>query len=580
MKMLKKSLLAMCMLPSVAFAGQADKYVVTPSDGLTGTQLLQKLEVLGDSLGINAERVMFDGTSVVLSVKDGVLSNAVYGVLSKLDVISTVEKDIVVMPTSVPNDDLYSRQWALFEDAGGIRSQEAHNKSTGLGVVIGVVDTGGVPHPDLDANRLAGYDFVSNVSNARDGDGRDANANDEGDFTTIGQCGASSSSSWHGSHVAGIANGVTDNGVGIASAAPNAKHQHIRALASCGGSLSDIADGVAWASGATVPGTMVNPNPSSVINLSLGGNGTCSSYMQRAINVANENGAVVVVAAGNSSVDASGTVPANCNNVITVASTGRDGARATYSNYGAVVDIAAPGGGNGGGILSTIDSGSREQAGPTYAEYQGTSMATPYVAGVVALLQSAKPDITPTEVEDVLKESARDFPGACVGCGTGIVDADSALTAIGAKEGDRPVQEDPTDPVDEEPVEDQPVEEVEQEVAYGGSTNIRMGDASSFLFFTFTSTTSTSLQVDQNGTQSFVEVEIKHNRLSDLSVSVELPDGQQKALTLVDRKSGKGTYVLNVGDGEFGNYRLSVTDSRAGQSGTITGFKVTQIEKR
>jgi len=199
-------------------------------------------------------------------------------------------------------------------------------------------------------------------------------------------------------------------------------------LGKCGGYTSDIADGIIWASGGTVAGVPANPNKARVLNLSLGGGGSCAATTQSAINGARSRGAVVVVAAGNSAMDASNFSPANCAGVITVAATSRAGGRASYSNFGSIVDIAAPGGDTGAGILSTLNAGTRTPAGDGYASYSGTSMATPHVAGVVALMLSKNPALTPDQVEVKLKASARAFPAACAGCGAGIVDATAAVT--------------------------------------------------------------------------------------------------------------------------------------------------------
>ena len=162
--------------------------------------------------------------------------------------------------------------------------------------------------------------------------------------------------------------------------------------------------------------------------MSLGGSGTCSSSYQNAINAAVSRGTTVVVAAGNSNVNVSGAVPGNCANVIAVAATDRNGARASFSNYGTGIDVSAP----GVGILSTLNSGTQGPGTESYASYNGTSMAAPHVAGVVALLQArATTPKTPSEIESLLKSTARALPGACSGgCGAGIVNAKAALDAV------------------------------------------------------------------------------------------------------------------------------------------------------
>ena len=155
-------------------------------------------------------------------------------------------------------------------------------------------------------------------------------------------------------------------------------------LAKCGGSLSDIADAIIWAAGGTVSGIPANANPAKVINMSLGGSGACGTTYQAAIDSAVSRGTTVVVAAGNSNQDASGFRPANCNSVVTVAASNPSGSLSYYSNYGATVDLTAPGGDTsvtGGGILSTLNTGTTTPASAGYASYQGTSMATPHVGG-------------------------------------------------------------------------------------------------------------------------------------------------------------------------------------------------------
>lgn len=339
--------------------------------------------------------------------------------------VQSVEVDQMLYPTLTPNDSRLSDRWAFGTTNAGLNIRPAWEKSTGANLVVAVIDTGIVSHPDLDANILPGYDFISDATAARDGNGRDNNPADEGDWNSTSGC-ATSNSSWHGTHVAGTVAAVTTTGV--AGTAFNAKVVPVRVLGRCGGSLSDIADAIIWASGGTVSGVPANPNEAEVINISLGGGGTCSSTMQSAINGAVSRGTTVVVAAGNSAANVSGSLPANCANVIAVAATTSAGAKASYSNYGSGIDVSAP----GSGILSTLNSGTTTPGNASYASYNGTSMAAPHVAGVVALMQSvALNPLTPATVKALLKASARPMPVACTqGCGAGLVDADGAVAAV------------------------------------------------------------------------------------------------------------------------------------------------------
>jgi len=348
--------------------------------------------------------------------------------------VEYAEPDRIMTAMAVPNDPSYSQQWDLYEGAGGINVTGAWGKSTGTGINVAVLDTGYRPHADLSGQILQGYDFIASTGIANDGNGRDNDASDPGDWTPAGSCASGTpaqdqTSSWHGTHVAGTIAARTNNGLGIAGIAYNAKIVPARVLGRCGGYTSDIADAIVWASGGSVSGVPANANQARVLNLSLGGSGNCDSTTQDAINGARSRGAVVVVAAGNSNVDASTSAPANCAGVITVAAVGRSGGKASYSNYGNVVDVAAPGGDSGAGILSTLNSGTAGPASDSYAYYVGTSMATPHVAGVAALMLAANPALSPDEVEAKLKSTARAFPAACNGCGAGIIDAQAAVNA-------------------------------------------------------------------------------------------------------------------------------------------------------
>ncbi|WP_404341231.1 S8 family peptidase [Pseudoalteromonas mariniglutinosa] len=350
--------------------------------------------------------------------------------------VEYIEIDQMLKPFATPNDPRYADQWHYYEQAGGLNLPTAWDSATGSGAVVAVLDTGYRPHADLNANILPGYDMISNLSVANDGDGRDNDARDPGDAVAAGECGnnGAQSSSWHGTHVAGTVAAVTNNGEGVAGVAYDAKVVPVRVLGKCGGLTSDIADGIIWASGGAVAGIPNNNNPADVINMSLGGGGACGSTTQNAINQARNNGAVVVIAAGNDNDNSANYNPGNCNGVVNVASVARNGGRAYYSNYGSNIDVAAPGGAqsfanDSEGVLSTYNAGSSSPSNDSYGFSQGTSMAAPHVAGVAALIKQVKPTATPDEIESILKSTTRPFPATCTSCGTGIVDAAAAVAA-------------------------------------------------------------------------------------------------------------------------------------------------------
>lgn len=303
--------------------------------------------------------------------------------------VEYVEVDKLNHPFLTPNDTSFSQQYGLGTGAGGIRATEAWDITNGAGVVVAVIDTGITSHSDLNANILPGYDFIIDTAVAADGNGRDSNPADPGDAY------GGNPSSWHGTHVAGTVAAVTNNAKGVAGVAYGAKVVPIRALGKGGGYDSDIADAIIWASGGTVSGVPANANPAEVINLSLGGSGACGTTTQSAINGAVSRGSTLVIAAGNSNANTTGFSPANCNNVVAVGAVTSTGARASYSNYGSLVDVAAP----GSAVLSTLNTGTSGPGSESYASYSGTSMAAPHVAGVVALMQSkatsGKPSRTP-----------------------------------------------------------------------------------------------------------------------------------------------------------------------------------------
>lgn len=358
--------------------------------------------------------------------------------------------DLVASTSAVSHDPGFGNQHGLMGSTdgfpAGIDATTAWNITTGSsGTVLAVVDTGVLPHPDFIDRLLPGYDFVQNVNNAGDGDGRDNDATDPGDHTTANQCHEGSTaqnSTWHGTHVTGIAAADGANGIGIAGVSWRTKILPVRVLGKCGGLTSDIIDGIRWAAGLQVPGVPTNPNPAHIINLSLGGyqpNG-CDRPTQEAINEAIGQGAVVVVAAGNYSQNAKMYTPANCEGVLTVMATDPFGELASYSNYSFSGDVSAPGGdlnryGSIGGIYSTVGSGTTTRGVPSYGYKHGTSMASPHVSGSAALALAANPRLTGGELAYLLKFMSNDFPSGtyCKSfkiCGDGIVD--SASTVAGA----------------------------------------------------------------------------------------------------------------------------------------------------
>ncbi|MFN7135528.1 MAG: S8 family serine peptidase, partial [Myxococcales bacterium] len=330
---------------------------------------------------------------------------------------------------AVPRDSLYKYQWHYPQ----MQLPAAWDVTKGKeSVIVAVVDTGIVQHADLGARVLAGFDMISDPAIAGDGDGRDDNPRDEGKDLPQG------ASSWHGTHVAGTIGALTDNNAGVAGVDWNCRIVPVRALGRGGGTGADIAAAMAWAVGVPVQGVKANASPAQVVNLSLGGDGPASQVYQDAIDEGNKRGAIFVIAAGNENENTSNKRPANQKNVLTVGAVGFTGSKASYSNFGAEVDVVAPGGemaqdadgdGQPDGVLSTH----ADQKGATNFGYeQGTSMATPHVAGLVALMKSVNTALDHAKAEQILKETAVGAFKCSQGCGSGLVNATSgARTSSG-----------------------------------------------------------------------------------------------------------------------------------------------------
>ena len=361
-------------------------------------------------------------------------------------------------------DPMMRLQWYL-DSEYGVNATDAWKVTKGSpSIVVAVVDSGITEHPDLDDNIVAGYDFISSSRESRDGNGRDADPSDPGDYLTSGE-----NSSWHGTHVAGII-AAESNSIGITGVAPRVKIQPVRVLGPNGGTEADIAAGINWAIGVRISGVTTNATPAKVINLSIGSSdfSTCytNSPVQLAIDEAKRRDVTLVTAAGNDDQIATASFPGNCSGNITIGATGIKGDRSYYSNYSDYnriydvyigVDISAPGGDDragigapaGGQIWSTLNDGTRSPGNPTYGKQQGTSMSSPIAAGVVALMYSIRPTITDDQVWSILSKTAKPFAASseCTDqliettlnngtkvttglCGVGIIDAAAAVKAV------------------------------------------------------------------------------------------------------------------------------------------------------
>ncbi|PDV99350.1 S8 family serine peptidase [Candidatus Chloroploca asiatica] len=422
-------------------------------------QLAADPTTFADALGTRVQASLtyvrpFDATTHILAVT-GVTTQASFDrLLQRLAQDAQVEAvapDTRVFAQIEPQDPGYQRYGWSFKPVTpenyGANLPPAWTVTTGSpNIVIGIIDTGILlNHEDLAGRQIPGnpgYDVIDDTAVAGDGTGRDADPSDPGDYVTEAEAASGPlegcdvvNSSWHGSHVAGTIGAQANNDRGPAGVNWVSPMLHVRTLGKCGGYISDVLDGLLWAAGEPVVGLPLNPNPVQVANMSLGGGGTCNSFIQDIINRVVQRGVVVVVAAGNQNRNVSETIPANCSGVISVAATAQSGDRASYSNYGNLITLAAPGGDRryDSAIYSTINSGLRGPEADAYGFYQGTSMATPHVAGIVSLMLSLNPLLSPAEVRAILDATVTPFPAGstCIGkCGAGIINAGQAVEAV------------------------------------------------------------------------------------------------------------------------------------------------------
>lgn len=389
--------------------------------------------------------------------------------------LNTRERLLQAAP--VPNDLYYpfvsntdTGQWWLRppgETAGGLPAswgapgvQNAWSLEQGRSsAVVAVLDTGITNHPDLTGRFLTGYDFVSETEYANDGNGRDADPSDPGDWVSdadvtnspalFGAC-TVQDSSWHGTIISGMVAASTNNTIGVAGINWNGRVLPVRVAGKCGATVLDITDGMRWAAGLAVAGAPTNLNPARIINISFGGSAACGNLYQDTIDELASRGVVVVAAAGNEQT--SPTRPASCAGVVGVAALARDGLKAGYSNFGARVVISTVGGDPGidDGLLTVFNDGAESPGAATYGSVYGTSFAAPVVSGVISLMLSGNSQLSVPQIISGLQVTARPHvqangvpecatkdPEACVcttsTCGAGVLDAEQAVRyAIGA----------------------------------------------------------------------------------------------------------------------------------------------------
>ena len=370
--------------PGAPYVG--DQIIVRLKDEYTLEELTRLKEKL-DDIGVISQEKVFDSDDpnlknfYLLKLKAGSDVKKTLESLAGFEEIEQAGPNYIVATQEIPNDQLFAGQWDMQKINMPSTWDLTHGSSN---IKVAVVDSGvNYAHPDLAGRVTNGRDFsrcstVVNHSECVEKE-RDNDSND--DFG-------------HGTHVAGTIGAITNNNIGVAGIGWNVSILAIKAVGSTGeGIMTDITDGIRYAA----------DSGAKVINLSLGSPAPCNEgnflAYQEAINYATSKGAIVVAAAGNDNKDAGNVTPASCNGVITVGATTADDTRSSYSNFGSIVDIAAPGGQKPCTQATCITS---TWLSTQYTSITGTSMATPHVAGVVALLLSSAPGLSQGQVRECL----------------------------------------------------------------------------------------------------------------------------------------------------------------------------------
>jgi serine protease len=330
----------------------------------------------------------------------------------------------------IPNDPQYPRQWHY----PLINLPQSWDVTTGSNtVIVAVIDTGVLlNHPDLE-NRLTsdGYDFISDPARALDGDGIDPDPDDPGD-------GSPGGSSFHGTHVSGIIAAETDNDTGVTGVTWFTRIMPLRALGRGGGTDFDILQAVRYAAGLDNDSGTLPAQKADIINLSLGGSSVSPAAQDIFTQVRGE-GIIIIAAAGNSASNTP-VYPAAYEGVVSVSAVDIKKDLTGYSNFGTTIDLAAPGGDNSAdinvdgfpdGVLSTCGNDTTGAIEFAYCFFQGTSMAAPHMAGVVALMKAIYPALTPDELDILLISGSITEDIGPIGrddqFGYGLIDAFGAL---------------------------------------------------------------------------------------------------------------------------------------------------------
>ena len=427
--------------PAAATSAKKRNALATSHGALFRKSLPPDVDVLELSETVTSTKLKAGGSQAKIdptATETHALKAATLAVVERLQAdpaVAWAQPNYIRRALLTPNDELYDRQWH-YEN---INLPDAWETTTGSSnIIVAVIDTGILSeHPDIPTERLVpGYDFVSSVFRAQDGDGPDDDPEDPGDDPS------GESSSFHGTHVAGTIGARTNNGDGVAGVNWDVRIMPVRVLGALGGTASEVSQGIRFAAGLPTEAPAPPSERAHVINMSLGGAGT-SPIEQAAVTDARNAGTIVIAAAGNDS-SSDEYSPAGLDGVISVSASTVSGTKASYSNYGDKVDVAAPGGefwdadgdDNLDAVLSTLGN---DEGDFIYRYYQGTSMASPHMAGVVALMLAVNAELTPDDIDKLLEGTHPDtstritrdlgLPGRDDFFGNGLIDAAAAVIA-------------------------------------------------------------------------------------------------------------------------------------------------------